>query len=182
MLADLLDELPANGHLVVSSRAEPPVVLTRLMAAEQVEAIGADDLCFTTDELDELSTVLEVPAPTLAGAGGWPVLTALTATLGRTIAARYLWEEVIDGLDPRRPCPLHTLVLLGGGDQEVVTAVLGPDCDLAEPRSPSCRSLPSTNTDGTQPTPCGARPLRNRAARGGGRHAPAGRRGVADAR
>jgi LuxR family maltose regulon positive regulatory protein len=45
-----LEHLPDNVHLVVSSRTDPPLPLSRLRARDQVAEIGAADLRFTAEE------------------------------------------------------------------------------------------------------------------------------------
>jgi LuxR family transcriptional regulator, maltose regulon positive regulatory protein len=46
----LLEHLPENVHLVISSRADPPLPLARLRAGDQVTEIRASELRFTTEE------------------------------------------------------------------------------------------------------------------------------------
>jgi LuxR family maltose regulon positive regulatory protein len=46
----LLEHLPGNAHLVISSRADPPLPLAKLRARDQVTEIRAADLRFTTEE------------------------------------------------------------------------------------------------------------------------------------
>jgi hypothetical protein len=46
----LLDHLPPKMHLVILTRADPPLALARLRARDQLTEIGADHLRFTPDE------------------------------------------------------------------------------------------------------------------------------------
>ncbi|MDQ3864684.1 MAG: LuxR C-terminal-related transcriptional regulator [Actinomycetota bacterium] len=46
----LVDHLPPNAHLVIASRADPPLPLARLRAQGQMTEIRADDLRFTPEE------------------------------------------------------------------------------------------------------------------------------------
>src|SRR5918994_6962208 len=46
----LLEHLPENVHLVISSRADPPLSLAKLRARDQVTEIRAAELRFTTEE------------------------------------------------------------------------------------------------------------------------------------
>jgi LuxR family transcriptional regulator, maltose regulon positive regulatory protein len=46
----LLEHLPGNAHLVISSRADPPLPLAKLRARDQVTEIRAAELRFTTEE------------------------------------------------------------------------------------------------------------------------------------
>jgi len=59
----LLAHLPANVHLVLASRSEPPGLLVRLRASGQLTELGADALRLTREEMEELLTcVLHVKA------------------------------------------------------------------------------------------------------------------------
>ena len=46
----LLDHLPPRLHLVIASRADPPLPLARLRARGELVEIRAADLRFTPDE------------------------------------------------------------------------------------------------------------------------------------
>src|SRR5215213_6062206 len=46
----LLEHLPPNVHLVISSRIDPPLQLVRLRARNQMTELDADDLSFTSEE------------------------------------------------------------------------------------------------------------------------------------
>jgi LuxR family maltose regulon positive regulatory protein len=48
----LVDHLPPNAHLVIASRADPPLPLARLRARGQMIEIRANDLRFTPKETD----------------------------------------------------------------------------------------------------------------------------------
>lgn len=49
-LAFLLDHQPSNLHLVIASRADPPLPLARLRARGQLTELRQADLCFTAEE------------------------------------------------------------------------------------------------------------------------------------
>lgn len=49
----LIDRLPPAAHLVLISRADPPLLLARLRATQEMIELRARDLRFTTDETDE---------------------------------------------------------------------------------------------------------------------------------
>jgi LuxR family maltose regulon positive regulatory protein len=49
-LAFFLDRQPPQMHMVIATRAEPPLPIARLRARGQLTEIGADDLRFTPDE------------------------------------------------------------------------------------------------------------------------------------
>ncbi|HUS14000.1 MAG TPA: helix-turn-helix transcriptional regulator, partial [Chloroflexia bacterium] len=50
-LAWLLDRLPAGLHLIIATRADPPLPLARLRARGELIELHADDLRFTLDEV-----------------------------------------------------------------------------------------------------------------------------------
>lgn len=49
----LIDHLPANVHVVIATRSDPPFPLARLRGRNQLTEIRANDLCFTTNETAE---------------------------------------------------------------------------------------------------------------------------------
>lgn len=60
-LAFLLDHLPRNMHLVIITRTNPPLPLSRLRGRAQLTEIRTDDLRFTPDEVTEfLNRVMEL--------------------------------------------------------------------------------------------------------------------------
>lgn len=78
----LLKYLPPNLHLLISSRSEPDLDLAWLRSKGRVVELGADELRFTGDEIEEYfqqSTNLQLPPETVKGieehTGGW--ITAL---------------------------------------------------------------------------------------------------------
>jgi LuxR family transcriptional regulator, maltose regulon positive regulatory protein len=46
----LLERLPGGVHLVISSRTDPPLLISRLRARGQMNELGASDLTFTSEE------------------------------------------------------------------------------------------------------------------------------------
>ena len=52
-MAFLIDHLPANMHLVVTTRVDPPLLLARMRASDQLTELRANDLRFTADEAAE---------------------------------------------------------------------------------------------------------------------------------
>jgi LuxR family transcriptional regulator, maltose regulon positive regulatory protein len=53
-LTFLLDHLPVNVHVVVSSRADPPLPLARMRASGELAEVRVADLRFTSEEASEL--------------------------------------------------------------------------------------------------------------------------------
>ena len=50
MLIFLLERMPQRMHLILSSRSDPPLTLSRLRSHQQIAEIRAADLCFTFEE------------------------------------------------------------------------------------------------------------------------------------
>ena len=87
----LLAHLPANVHLVLASRSEPPGLLVRLRASGQLTELGADALRLTREELEKLLTcVLHVKAEPQE-------LDELDERLEGWIAGLYLAGSVLQG-------------------------------------------------------------------------------------
>jgi LuxR family transcriptional regulator, maltose regulon positive regulatory protein len=49
-LTFLLDHLPPQLHVILASRSDPPLPLSRLRSSGQLSELRADELCFTLDE------------------------------------------------------------------------------------------------------------------------------------
>jgi ATP/maltotriose-dependent transcriptional regulator MalT/DNA-binding SARP family transcriptional activator len=75
MLRDAAGELPAEGALVIISRAPPPAAFIRLRANRELEVLDWDDLRLTRDESDA------IVATHLRGAGREPTGEAIGAAL-----------------------------------------------------------------------------------------------------
>ena len=134
-LAELVNGLPANGHVVLAGRTEPPVPLSRLDSQGTLLRLGEDDLVFSGDELDGFAARRGVDPESLAGTGGWPALAELSANVdveqGERLTGTYMWEEVLEPLGPERRQVLAVLADLGGGDDDLVAAALDQPVDLA---------------------------------------------------
>lgn len=132
LLTTLLSDLPRNGRVVLSSRAAPPVPTARLAAARQLLRIDEEALSFDTDELEAFAERRNVAMELLASAGGWPALAELTASAGSDLVLDYLWEEVLDRLGAERVELLARFAAVGGGDDEVATAIAGRPLRVAD--------------------------------------------------
>jgi DNA-binding SARP family transcriptional activator/tetratricopeptide (TPR) repeat protein len=131
-LASLTAELPANGHLVLAGRTDPPVPLARLRSHGALVEISEDDLRFTVDELADFAASRGVDRDRLIDAGGWPAMVELVTSVGAGRAGDYLWEEVLDPLGPERRGVLAAVSDLEGADDELATAALGRPVSLAD--------------------------------------------------
>jgi ATP/maltotriose-dependent transcriptional regulator MalT/DNA-binding SARP family transcriptional activator len=130
-LAELIDVLPANGHVVLASRSDPSVPLSRLDAHGAVLRLREDALRFAPAELAEFAAHRGVDPDRLAETGGWPALAELSANVDPQLSGVYMWEEVLEPLGDERRHVLAVLSDLGGGDDALVGAALGTPVELA---------------------------------------------------
>ncbi len=162
-LAFMLDHLPPQVHLVMSTRVDPPLPLTRLRARGDLTELRAADLSFTADEAAAfLTTVMGLPltsdevAALEARTEGWVAGLQLAALAMRDRADRtgfiaafagsnrfvvdYLAEEVID----RLPRHLQTFVL----QTSILDRMCGPLCDavLLDDMTASQPGVPSSQS------------------------------------
>ena len=143
-LAFLLAHLPANLHLVITTRADPPLPLARLRARDQLTEIRANDLRFTPDEAAEFLTQvmglsltaeevaaletrtegwiagLQIAALSMQGRQDLPGFIQAFSGSHRHILG-YLAEEVLD----RRPKGTLNFLL----QTSVLDRLCGPLCD-----------------------------------------------------
>ena len=131
-LRELVEELPRNGHLVISSRPPLPLPTARLLASGDATVVGEEDMPFRDDEVEAFATSRSVPRDLLSGVGGWPALAELTATAGPGAVTGYVWEELLCRLSADRRDALAVLVAVGGADDEIAAALLGPDVHLEQ--------------------------------------------------
>lgn len=124
-LAELIEALPRNGHLLVGSRRRPSLSLARLDAAGLLLEIDQTELLFTDDELVEIARNRRIDVDVLEGAAGWPAFVELASRGEGARGRRYLEEEAVAGLDPERLLALAAFAFVGGGDDEMALAVTG---------------------------------------------------------
>lgn len=134
-LSFLLDHAPAHFHLVIATRADPPLPLARLRARSELLEMRQSDLCFTTAEAADflnhtmgLQISSEDVARITARTEGWIAglqMAALsmqntkdipgfitTLTGGHHYIFDYLLEEVLERQSPEiRRFLLHTSIL-----------------------------------------------------------------------
>ncbi|MEM8706357.1 MAG: BTAD domain-containing putative transcriptional regulator [Actinomycetota bacterium] len=121
VLAQLIDELPANGSVLLAGRVEPPVALARLEAQGQVVRIAESDLVLTDEEVRRIAG--DRDADDLLQLGGWPALVSLG--LQTRSPAAFLDEEVVRGLADEQRRALEFIVTIGGADGDLAEALLG---------------------------------------------------------
>ena len=151
-LSFLLDHLPPQIHLVILTRADPPLPLARLRARDQLAEVRAADLRFTPDEAAEFLTRvmrLNLSADDMAALGsrteGWIAGLQLAAlsmqghaahSLSDFIAAftgshhyivDYLAEEVLN----RQPDAVRAFLL----QTSILNRMTGPLCNALMDRA-----------------------------------------------
>jgi DNA-binding SARP family transcriptional activator len=131
VLNALVAALPRNGHLVLSGRPPLPVRLARLDVSGEVLHVTERDLLCTDDELAELAALRNVDVERLRSCGGWAALAELAASAVPGVEAAYLWEEVLARVEPERRRDIALLAQVGPFDDDLATAVLGREVDVA---------------------------------------------------
>ena len=129
-LGELVDHLPANAHVVLAGRTEPPIPLTRLRTQGAALVVGEDELRFSDGELADFGARRGVDVDRFRDTGGWPAMAELAASVERHLAGAYVWEEVLEPLGAERRRALAVLRDLGGADDDLAAAALGEPVDL----------------------------------------------------
>ena len=143
-LTFLLENLPPNLHLVISSRADPPIPIARLRSRGQVVEVRADELRFTADEAAAFlgKTMGLVLSPEQAAAlderaEGWiaGLQMAALSMRGRDdvdgfIQAfagtnRFILDFLVEEVLAREPEEVQTFLL----QTAILTRLSGPLCD-----------------------------------------------------
>ena len=130
VVEDLLDRLPANGHVLLAGRRRPGIDTARLDAAGQLLELTQDDLLMTPAEQIDFANRRSIDVEVLEGAEGWPAFIELAATGSEARSRRYLEEEALRAIAPERRRALAAFALVRGGDDEIARAV--SDQPLAE--------------------------------------------------
>ncbi len=154
----LLDHLPPQVHLVISTRADPALPLSRLRARGQLVEVRAADLRFTHEETAEylndvnaLGLAADDVATLETRTEGWAAALQLAALSlqGRAERSRfivgfagddrfvvdYLADEVLD----RQPADVRTFLL----ETSVLSRLTGPLCDAVTGRTDGRTMLPA---------------------------------------
>ncbi len=149
-LAFLVEHLPPQIHLVVASRADPPLPLARLRARGQLVEVRADDLRFAPAEAAAFLNVTmgldltpEEVTALEARTEGWPAGLQLAALAfkGRTDASefvaafagshRYVLTYFVDDVLARQPAPVQTFLL----QTAILDRLCAPLCDAVTGRA-----------------------------------------------
>ena len=122
LLERLLIELPANGHLVLSSRTMCPEALVEVAGTGQIERLTEADLSFTDAERIEFCTARGVASDGFPWI--WPAMAEL-ALRGRALASDFLCQEVLNPANLGAQRAVSAVLILEGADEELATALLG---------------------------------------------------------
>lgn len=125
VVRDVLDRLPANGHLVVSGRQIPPLPVARLRSEDEAVVIAEADLAFTDDELGSMADLRSIPAALRAELPRWPALATLVGAAGTSASIDYVWDEVLRALPEERRRLLAAAAPFGDIDDGLVRALGG---------------------------------------------------------
>jgi LuxR family transcriptional regulator, maltose regulon positive regulatory protein len=152
----LLEHLPPNVHVVVTTRADPPLPLARLRAQRELVEIRAADLRFTADEIAAYlngAMGLGLSAADVVALGdrteGWIAALQLAALSieGRDDAAsfiagfagndRYVFDYLVEEVLQRQPENVRQFLL----ETCFLDRLSGPLCDAVTGRSGSRETL-----------------------------------------
>lgn len=131
VLADLVDRLPGNAHLVLASRTMPAIGVRRHQSRGTAVMLAENDLRFDAAERSAVAEALGHRGDT-ADLPVWPALAVLAATADRTAGVEYVWDEVLSNLDEGRRGDIARLALFGVVDDRLAAAVLGRNCSAAD--------------------------------------------------
>jgi LuxR family transcriptional regulator, maltose regulon positive regulatory protein len=143
-LTFLLENLPSNLHLVISSRADPPIPVARLRSQGQVVEVRSDELRFTVDEaaafLRQTMGLALTPAQVAAlgdRTEGWIAGLQLAALSmrgredvdgfiqGFAGTNRFILDLLVEEVLAREPAEVQTFLL----QTAILTRLCGPLCD-----------------------------------------------------
>ncbi|HEY8058220.1 MAG TPA: hypothetical protein VID94_05690, partial [Acidimicrobiales bacterium] len=143
-LADLVESLPTNGHVVLSSRHPVPLPLAKRRAAGTAVVLDEADLAFDADELDQFVAARGLDPSVVEAAAGWPAMVELRAGAGAAVADDFLWEEVLSQIEPERRAAFERIARFSVVDDELARAVTGEDASAQD----LIRGIPLTTIDG----------------------------------
>lgn len=119
LLGELLQVLPANGHLLLASRRPVGLQVARLRAHGELLEIGEADLQFDDDELLDLRSHRGV-LDSMAELPRHAATADLCIAAGPEAGADFLWEEILSGVEPDRLEALKRCAVLTDLDDGLV--------------------------------------------------------------
>jgi DNA-binding SARP family transcriptional activator len=120
-LGELVERLPTNASMVLAGRRRPRLKLAHLRTTGAWIEIDEADLAYTQDEAAAVAERLGGDAADAVAA--WPALTTLQCRAGATSSIEYLWEQVIDGLEPTRRALLATVAPFSSISDKLLDAI-----------------------------------------------------------
>jgi LuxR family maltose regulon positive regulatory protein len=155
-MAFLVEHLPPQVHLVIATRADPPLPLARLRARGELVEVRADDLRFTTpetaaylDEAVERSLTAHDVSALAARTEGWIAALQLAALsmqgrddvtgfiAGFAGEDRYVVDYLVEEVLQRQPDDVRAFLLT----TSVLSRLSGPVCDAVVGRDGSSAVL-----------------------------------------
>ena len=143
-IAFIVDHLPPRAHLVIATRADPPLHLARLRARGQLAELRAADLSFSPEEsvaylLDimKLALARDQLAALIERTEGWPAGLQLTATalhdhtdqaafVDSVVGSnRFIVDYLIEDVFERLPTHVQSFLL----QTSLLDRLCGPLCD-----------------------------------------------------
>jgi DNA-binding SARP family transcriptional activator len=124
-LRELLEQLPSNGHLVVSGRTAPRLPVARLQSQDDAIVIAESDMAFDDTELAEIAVLRSIAPAVAADLPRWPALATLIAAVGRSESIDYVRDEVLRALPAAQRRLLAAAAPFGEIDDELVGALGG---------------------------------------------------------
>ena len=124
ILTAVLNDLPRNGHLVLSCRTLPPIPLGRMQSEGAALVLREADLAFSDDELGALADRLDVPTDVVGRLSRWPAMAVLTSRVGEEASIEYLWEQILAAMPDDRRRALAAVAPFTVADDELVEAVV----------------------------------------------------------
>jgi DNA-binding SARP family transcriptional activator len=125
LLGQLLEQLPSNGHLVVSGRTAPRLPVARLLEQGDALVISEADLALDDAELTEVASLRSIAPSVAAELPRWPALATLIGAVGRSASIEYLWDEVLEAIPGDRRRLLAAAVPFGEIDDELLRTLGG---------------------------------------------------------
>jgi LuxR family maltose regulon positive regulatory protein len=143
-----LQHMPSNVRMVIGSRVDPPLAISRMRADQQLTEVRARDLTFTTDEARTLLVeqgglplTSDQVASLVDRTQGWPAMIVLSGIWLRRVddpasavsrfggdqrfVADYLSSEVMAALDEDRRAFLQGIAVLGQFTPGLCDSALG---------------------------------------------------------
>ncbi len=128
VVTELLQRLPANGHLVLAGRVPVPVPLARLRAHGMVLELDSTDLALDDGELEELRTLRN--DSDLDDLPRHAATADLHLAAGSSAGVEFLWEEVLSAIEEDRLDALKRAAVLDVLDEHMIAEMTDGNFDI----------------------------------------------------